>query len=138
MNCTFGAFVSQKRHALCISLRQFADIIEISPEYLSKIENCERPAPSTDILMRISDKLILSEAKKEVFFDLAAQSKSDSSIAVDLIDYINKNPTIHKTLRIAKRYDANDEDWQKFMDYLIKKTYKCEGNLSFAWIFFLT
>jgi transcriptional regulator with XRE-family HTH domain len=103
------------------SLRQFADTIKISPEYLSKIENCERPAPSADILMRMSNKLLLSEAEKEVFFDLAAKSKSDSSIAVDLVNYIHKYPTIYKTLRIAKRCNATDEDWQKFADILVKK-----------------
>lgn len=121
MNRTFGAFVSQKRHKQCISLRQFADIIKISPEYLSKLENCERPAPSADILIRMSNKLLLSETEKELFFDLAAKSKSDSSIAVDLIDYINKNPIIHKTLRISKRCNATDEDWQKFADILVEK-----------------
>ena len=121
MENTFGAFISSKRQEKKISLRQFADIIDISPEYLSKIENCERSAPSTEILKRISDKLLLSEAEKEWLFDLAAKSKSDSAIAVDLIDYINDNPTIHKTLRISKRYNATDEDWQKFMDYLVKK-----------------
>lgn len=121
MKNTFGAFVSQKRHEQCISLRQFADMIKISPEYLSKIENCERPAPSNDILMRMSDKLLLSEAEKEVFFDLAARSKSDSSIAVDLVNYIHKYPTIYKTLRIAKRCNATDEDWQKFADMLDEK-----------------
>ena len=96
MKNTFGAFISSKRMEKSFSLRQFADTIKISPEYLSKIENCERPAPSADILIRMSNKLLLSETEKEVFFDLAAQSKSDSSIAVDLIDYINKNPTIRK------------------------------------------
>ena len=121
MQNTFGAFISTKRLKEQISLRQFADIIKISPEYLSKIENCERPAPSADILIRMSDKLLLSEAEKEVFFDLAAKTKSDTSIAVDLIDYINKNPTIHKTLRIAKRCNATDEDWQNFADILVKK-----------------
>lgn len=121
MSCTFGAFVSQKRYEQCISLRQFADIIKISPEYLSKIENDERPAPSADILTRMSDKLLLSETEKEVFFDLAAKSKSDSSIAVDLLDYIHKYPAIYKTLRIAKRCNATDEDWQKFADILVKK-----------------
>ena len=121
MKNTFGAFISSKRLEKSISLRQFADMIRISPEYLSKIENCERPAPSSDILTRMSNKLFLSETEKEDFFDLAAKSKSDSSIAVDLIDYINKNPTIHKTLRIAKRCNATDEDWQKFADVLAKK-----------------
>ena len=121
MKNTFGAFISSKRLEKSISLRQFADIIKISPEYLSKIENDERPAPSADILIRMSNKLLLSEAEKEVFFDLAAKTKSDTSIAVDLIDYINKNPTIHKTLRIAKRCNATDEDWQNFADILVKK-----------------
>ncbi len=121
MESTFSTFISSKRLEKSISLRQFADIIKISPEYLSKIENDERPAPSSDILMRMSEKLLLSETEKEDFFDLAAKSKLDSSIAVDLIAYINKNPTIHKTLRIAKRYNATDEDWQKFADFLVEK-----------------
>lgn len=59
MENTFGAFISSKRLKKQISLRQFADIIRISPEYLSKIENCERPVPSVDILTRMSDKLLL-------------------------------------------------------------------------------
>ena len=121
MENTFGAFISSKRLEEQISLRQFAETIKISPEYLSKIENCERPAPSADILTRMSDKLLLSETEKEVFFDLAAKSKSDSSIAVDLVNYIHKYPTIYKTLRIAKRCNATDEDWQKFADYLFEK-----------------
>lgn len=102
MKNTFGAFISLKRLEEQISLRQFAEMIRISHEYLSKIENCERPAPSADILIRMSNKLLLSEAEKEVFFDLAAKSKSDSSIAVDLVNYIHKYPTIYKTLRIQK------------------------------------
>lgn len=121
MENTFGAFISSKRLEEQISLRQFAETNKISPEYLSKIENCERPAPSADILTRMSDKLLLSETEKEVFFDLAAKSKSDSSIAVDLVNYIHKYPTIYKTLRIAKRCNATDEDWQKFADYLFEK-----------------
>lgn len=121
MKVTFGAFISRKRQEQNVSLRQFSNLIKISPEYLSKIENNERPAPSVDILMRMSDKLFLSETEKELFFDLAAQSKSDSSLAFDLIDYINRYPIIHKTLRFAKRCNATDEDWRKFADILAEK-----------------
>lgn len=96
MKNTFGAFVSRKRQEQNVSLRQFSNLIRISPEYLSKIENNERPAPSADILMRMSDELFLSETEKELFFDLAARSKSDPMIAIDLIDYINSFPIIHK------------------------------------------
>ena len=98
MKVTFGAFVSRKRQEQNVSLRQFACSIKISPEYLSKIENNERPAPSADIQMRMSDKLFLSKIEKKLFFDLAAQSKPNPTIAIDLIDYINMYPTIHKML----------------------------------------
>ena len=121
MKDTFGAFVSSKRQEQEVSLRQFSNLIKISPEYLSKIENNERSAPSADIQMRMSDKLFLSETEKELFFDLAAQSKSDTKIAIDLIDYINRYPIIHNTLRFAKRRNATDEDWQKFADILAEK-----------------
>lgn len=121
MKVTFGAFVSRKRQEQNVSLRQFSNLIKISPEYLSKIENNERPAPSVDILMRMSDKLFLNETEKELFFDLAVQSKSDLSLAIDLIDYINRYPIVHKTLRIAKRCNATDEDWRKFADILAEK-----------------
>ena len=67
MKDTFGAFVSHKRQEQNVSLRQFSNLIKISPEYLSKIENNERSAPSTDILIRMSDKLFLSETEKEFF-----------------------------------------------------------------------
>ncbi len=46
MKKSFGAFLSVKRVSKDISLRNFSMIIGISPEYLSKIENNLRPAPS--------------------------------------------------------------------------------------------
>lgn len=121
MKDTFGEFVSRKRQEQNISLRKFAGIVKISPEYLSKIENNERPSPSTDILIRISEKLYLSETEKELLFDLAAQSKPTPTIAIDLINYIKKYPTIHQALRMAKRCDANNNDWEKFINILAEK-----------------
>ena len=118
---TFGAFVSSKRQEQNVSLRQFSRLIMISPEYLSKIENNERPAPSADILIRISNKLFLSETEKELLFDLAASSKSSPGIAIDLIEYINRYPIIYKTLRLAKHCNATDKEWQEFANVLAKK-----------------
>lgn len=66
MKNIFGAFISLKRQEQNISLRKFAGIVKISPEYLPKIENNERPSPSTDILIRTSEKLYLSETERVI------------------------------------------------------------------------
>ncbi len=56
MKKTFGEFISEKRLEKCISLRTFSNLIDISPEYLSKIENGLRAAPRDEVLNRIADK----------------------------------------------------------------------------------
>lgn len=120
MKNTFGAFISSKRLEKQISLRQFADIIKISPEYLSKIENCERPAPSVPILKRISNILVLNSDEEEMMYDLAAKSKSQPTIAADLIEYINAYPTVTKILRFAKRNNVDENEWQIILKLLIE------------------
>lgn len=121
----FGLFVNQKRQIIKISLRKFAQEIKISPEYLSKIENGERSAPSKDILVRMAEKLKLNDNEKEIFYDLAAQTKSECFIAVDLAEYINFHPVIYRILRLSKRANVSDEAWNEF-ERRINKTIKKE------------
>lgn len=122
MKKSFGQFINGKRLDKDITLRRFSMMIGISPEYLSKLENDLRSAPKDVILEKIADKLILNVEEREIFFDLAAKSKSYLSLASDLVEYINKNEMAHKTLRLAKRYELTDEDWQEIFEY-ISKTY---------------
>ena len=121
----FGLYINEKRQILQKSLRKFAQEIKISPEYLSKIENGERSAPSKDILVRIAEKLKLNDNEMEVFYDLAAQTKSECFIAVDLAEYINSHPVIYRTLRISKRENVSDDAWNDF-EHRINKSIKKE------------
>ena len=57
---SFGKFISEKRLEKYISLRTFSNMIGISPEYLSKLENGLRAAPRDEVLNRIADKLSIS------------------------------------------------------------------------------
>lgn len=118
METTFGAFISEKRHQKDISLRAFSRMIDISPEYLSKIENNLRAAPKEAVLERICELLVLSDEEKEVLFDLAAKSKPYLTLAFDLVEYVNKNEMIHKTLRFAKRKELTNKDWQEIFEYV--------------------
>ena len=121
MKKTFGLFVNEKRIEKQITLRNFSCMIDISPEYLSKIENGLRAAPNDEVLERIATQLLLSTDEKEKLYDLAAESKSSPALASDLLVYIKNNGSIHNALRIAKRCGANEEDWQNFIAVLSKK-----------------
>lgn len=115
---TFGAYIHEQRIDKGLSLRSFSSMIDISPEYLSKIENGLRTAPKDNILEKIADKLFLSEEEREFLFDLAIESKPYFSISVDLVKYVNNNEMVKKTLRLAKRNQLTNEDWKEIFEYI--------------------
>lgn len=121
MEKLFGAFISNKRKEKKISLRDFSRMIGISPVYLSCIERGERAAPTYNILEKIAQVFMLNEEERELMYDLAAKSKKSVSLAFDLLIYINENKTVHKALRLAKKCEADEKDWQMFIDSLSNK-----------------
>lgn len=121
MKKTFGEYISEKRLEKDITLRNFSRMIDISPEYLSKLENNLRSAPKDDILEKIAVKLFLNVEERELLFDLAAESKANLSLASDLVEYIRNNEIVHKTLRIAKRCKLTTVEWQEIFDNITKK-----------------
>lgn len=121
MKDSFDIFIKKKRLENKISLRVFSQMIDISPEYLSKLENGLRVAPRDEVLSRIANKLSLSSKEKEKLFDLAAESKANLSLASDLVEYIRNNEIVHKTLRMAKRCKVTTEEWQEIFDNITKK-----------------
>ena len=121
MNNTFGSFIKAKRIYNYLSVRAFSELIGISATYLSKIENGLKPAPKECVLEKIADVFMLNEDEKEQFYDLAAKTKGDKALAKDLIEYINENEIIHKTLRTSKRLDINPGEWEKIYKQFIDK-----------------
>lgn len=121
MKKVFGDYLKEQRETEQISVRKFSQQIGISAEYLSKIENGLRSAPKDDVLENIANRLALTEEEKENLYDLAAESKGNNSLASDLIVYINNSDSLHKVLRISKRYEIKDDEWQEILNYLSEK-----------------
>lgn len=121
MKNDFGLFVNNKRVEKKITLRGFANTIGISLVYASNIENGIRPAPSYEVLLKISKILVLNEDEQDLMFDLAAKSKNTPSIANDLVIYVNDNNIVYAALRKAKRLNISDEDWNDFIDNISEK-----------------
>lgn len=121
MKRTFGAFIKEKRTEKHLTLRGFSRLIGISPVYVSSIENENRAAPTDDILNKIIKVLVLKDEEQDLLYDLAAESKNSITLATDLLNYINENEVVHKALRVAKKYNANNDDWESFIENVSKK-----------------
>ena len=53
MEQTFGSYVREKRMARGLSLRGLAAKLEVSPVYMSNMENDRRPAPTKEKMDRL-------------------------------------------------------------------------------------
>lgn len=99
MKETFGERVRRKRQAKQITLRKFAALIDVSPTYISQIENNRFSPPTEEIICKIAQ--VLEEDKDEL---LALVNKVHS----DLPPIINRFPKEVATfLRTAQGFDQS-------------------------------
>lgn len=77
MEQTFGSFLREKRMARGLTLRGMAAKLDLSPVYMSNIENDRRAAPSQEYLERMALLLQLDKPEREWMLDLAAKSKQN-------------------------------------------------------------
>ena len=114
---TFGGFIREKRLAAKINLRKLADILDISPAFLSDIENDHRYPPDKDKIYKISEVLELSKEDTDLLFDLAAGNKKNS-VSPDIADYIMTQEKSRVALRMARDKGAGEEEWEKIIQFL--------------------
>ena len=118
---TFGSFVRQKRLESEMSLRALAQRLELSPVYMSNIENDLKPAPSQAKLDKLVKIFMLDKTDTELLWDLAAKSRKQR-VSVDLPDYIMERDIVRVALLNSWECEATDEDWQEFIDNLNKRS----------------
>ena len=120
MEQTFGSFIRKKRLTSGISLRSMAVKLNLSPDYMSNIENDRRAAPTQEHLDRMSILLQLDKADRERMLDLAAKSRQDR-VSADLPNYIMEREVVRTALRTAREADATDQEWQDFIDRINRR-----------------
>mgnify|MGYP003044905759 FL=1 len=120
MEQTFGSFVREKRQSIGLSLRTLAAKLDLSPVYLSNIENDRRPAPTRAYLERLEQELHLSKVETEQMLDLASKSQNNR-VSADLPDYIMDREIVRAALRTAREADATDQEWQDFIDRINRR-----------------
>ena len=116
----FGEYLRQKRLEKNMKAKTFAELLEISPAYLSSLENESRQPPSYELLEKIADILELSTDERYQLFDLAGENKHPQEIAKDLTEYIYQNPQIIEILRYAMKCNLSDREWLVISNFVYR------------------
>lgn len=86
----FGDYISQKRKEKNLTIREFANELEISFTYLSDVEKGRAKAFKQEILKKIIKVLQLNKEETDLLNDLAG--KSQDNVAPDIAEYFKNHP----------------------------------------------
>ena len=116
---TFGEYLKHKREEKQISLREVARTLGVSAPFLSDVENNRRGPLTEERLADLAKVLNLNEKEQDEMYDIVGKQKG--LLAPDLNPYVTERPYVNAALRTARNLEANEEDWQRFVDDLIKR-----------------
>ena len=119
----FGEYLRQKRLEKNMKAKTFAELLEISPAYLSSLENGSRQPPSCELLEKIAAILKLNTDERYLLFDLAGENKNPPEISKDLTEYIYKNPQIIEILRYGMKCQLSEKEWSVILSF-VNRLYK--------------
>ena len=116
---TFGEYLKHKREEKQISLREVARTLGVSAPFLSDVENNRRGPLTEERLADLAKVLNSNEKEQAETYDIVGKQKG--LLAPDLNPYVTERPYVNAALRTARNLEANEEDWQRFVDDLIKR-----------------
>ena len=119
----FGEYLRQKRLENNMKSKTMSELLDISPAYLSSLENESRQPPSNELLEKIAAILELSTDERYLLFDLAGENKNPPEISKDLTEYIYQNPQILEILRYAMKCQLSDREWRIIHNF-VNRVYK--------------
>lgn len=102
-----------------LSLRELAKNSNVSPIYISELENGKKINPSEEILHRIVKGLDLTQT--DMIYLLDRYSVETGKISPDITEYIINNRLVQIALRVAKEKGASQKDWARFIINIYKK-----------------
>lgn len=115
----FGEYVKQRRESLEMTMRDFAEKVQISPAYLCDIEKGNRKPP-VKYLEKIAEVLQIFDVDElNTFYDSAGVSKNGQHS--DINTYIDGLPSARMALRTARDKHYTDEDWLRLVEIIKQK-----------------
>ena len=112
----FGEYVKQRRESMKMTMRDFAEKVQISPAYLCDIEKGNRKPPEK-YLEKFAEVLQITDAEElNAFYDSAGTSKNGQHS--DINTYIDGIPSARVALRTARDKHYTEEDWLRIVEII--------------------
>jgi transcriptional regulator with XRE-family HTH domain len=120
---SFGDFIEAIRQEKRKSLRETARAIGVSPQFYSEVEKNRRCAFTADRLDKLRLFLMMNEEQAKAMYNKAAESRKGKDVVLpqDFSDYIVERDYAMQALRTAKELDADEQDWERFIEELKKR-----------------
>lgn len=109
----FGETVRQLRLAQEMGLRETANLVGISPAYLSRIERGKELPPKPEIIKNLARVLA---ADPDVLFRLS------SSTDPDIVDLLRERPQVMELVRLVLKHELSDEKLDKILSFVQRST----------------
>ena len=116
---TFGSYIRTLRLDLNVSQRKLAQKVGIAPSYLNDIEKEKRSSPKSNIIKKLATEL---NANIDELNDLAGASKK--SLAPDILEYVEKNPSLITLIRSLKVRNFSNHQIEKIENSISKNSIK--------------
>ena len=120
----FGYYVRERRQELGITVRALAEMLGISPAYMSDIEKGNRMAP-LDYLEQMSQILCVEEDEKEFFVDLSGCSHSNWP---EINEYLAKTKEARTAIRLARDYGLSEDEFLAIVVTYLEEKQKLAEN----------
>lgn len=112
----FGTTLRKLRQAKGISLRKFAEMIGLSPTYISRVELSHDTPPSHTVIEKM-EKIL--ECEKDKLSNVAAKDQPNK-VPKGVVDAYTKNPVYRKKipefLRVATEANLSTEEWNRLIE----------------------
>lgn len=115
----FGEKLRLFRKGKGISLRNLATAVNITPAYLSDVENCKTKAPSKELVNQLIKNLNLLSDESESLMELAAEERNE--LPADISEAIIGTPSIKKLIRAGIVTKAGNDVWDGMAETLMKQ-----------------
>ena len=112
----FGVFLREERKKLGMTIREFANILNLTPAYILDIEKGNRHAP-LKYLDSLVEVLNIAEEELVYFYDIAACSYSNWP---EINEYLSDKPNARKFIRLAMSKGLSGEEFLELVNKLIK------------------
>ena len=113
----FGLYVRERRRELCLTQRDLAKSLDLTPAYVSDVEKGNRSAPLKH-LNQIAILLKIDQDEIDYFFDIASCTHSNWP---EINEYLFKTPNARKAIRLARDKNMSEQEFLNYVSNMAKE-----------------